>query len=102
MRPKTYAWAKRGALVTYKKALKAAEKGDWEKANSLINRGSAGCGFCQVANGKCPGIPCPVHRLCGRAPNFIAWIVRNSFDTASWGIRRLRSTIAQLEKLEVA
>jgi len=110
MKPKTYAWAKRKALVAYKKALKAAEKGDWQEANSLTNVGFD-CAFCQATGFGISQRPncrrlsgasrCPATRLCGRAANKVAWRVLFYSHPKPWGLRRLRSTIAQLERLDV-
>jgi len=93
---KTWEWAKRKALLAYRKALKAAEKGEWRAADRLTNVGLA-CAFCQV--GDCPR--CVASRLCGKAPYAIAAKVIYTFDTPTDGIKALRSTIAQLEALDV-
>jgi len=110
MTKKTYAWAKRTALVAYKKALKAAERGHWQEANSLTNV-SFDCAFCQATGFGISQRPncrplggttrCPVTRLCGNAADKVAWRVLFYSHPEPWGIRRLRSTIAQLERLDV-
>jgi len=96
---KTWKWAKRVSLVVYRKALKAAEKGDWLEVQRLTCTG-LDCAFCEVASGPC-NLECPAFRICGRKPYMNAYAVRKGHRTPSAGLRHLRLTIAQLEALDV-
>ena len=108
---KTYKWARRMALATYRKALKAAEKGDWDKARILTY--PLDCAFCHAETQRqgdnmmmrggsrtlCP--TCPALRICKREPYRIGYCVQWGDLAPTAGLRRLRSTIGQLEKLEI-
>ena len=109
---KTWKWARRVALTAYRKALEAAEKDDWRTAQGLVQVGME-CAFCQAqADDFCRPRPrrrggrnlcptCPALRLCNRGPQIVPQDVLDGCLTRADGIRRLRSTISQLEALEV-
>jgi len=88
--------AKAHSLRVYRLALKAAERGKWDRADDL-----AGCesSFCDVQNDFCHG--CPVGHICQkRMPRENAWRVCHDYRTPANGLRHFRKTIEQLEALE--
>ena len=109
---KTWEWARRKALLAYRKALKAAEKGDWREARRLTERFAGDCAFCEVFSRlfrsqkgqedvSCFG-RCPAEALCQRrhAPWNAVRVLRGQRTPAA-GLRHFRLTIAQLEALDV-
>lgn len=93
----TYKQARRRALVVYKKALRAAERDDWEKAEDLSGED---CAFCRVGQSDCPN--CPAHYLCWtRIAHGNAFRVLIGQRSKPNGLRHFRKTIEQLEALEV-
>ena len=105
---KTWKWAKRRALVVYRKALKAAEGGDWQEAYRLTLRfAAAPCSFCEAygqlhpTGGICRGI-CPAYRICQtREASNNAFYVVSGRRGKGVGLLHLRLTIKQLEALKV-
>lgn len=117
-KPTTYKQARRIALVAYRQALKAAERGDWNRAVCLTD--VEVCAFCEVGalgtrycypcpaceahlsgeENTCP--TCPATRLCRvRHANWNASLVRDGSRTHTAGLQHIRKTIAQLEALEL-
>ena len=109
---KTWKWARRVALTTYRKALKAAEAGAWGEADCLTDGGD--CAFCDVQAlllaiprdeiGSRDGHWCTSCRaltICQTMPDTVACEVHYGLVTSEEGLARLRSTIAHLEALEV-
>jgi len=99
---KTWEWARRKALLAYRKALKAAEKDDWDGADCLIRALDKGCAFCDAVQEKsllCSA--CPARVLCAQKPQSIAVEVFDGWLPSDVGLERLRLTIKQLEALDV-
>ena len=109
---KTWEWARRVSLTAYRKALALAEDGNWTSARGLVEVGT-NCAFCQAqaddfspprlgrrgGRNLCP--TCPALRLCNQVPHGVPQDVLEGGRTRADGLKRLRSTIAQLEALDV-
>jgi len=89
--------AKAHSLRVYRLALKAAERGDWERAEVLTK--GLDCKFCLAFRSDCIG--CVVRPICKRRqPHRNAVQVGHLRRTPANGIRHFRKTIEQLEALE--
>ena len=110
---KTWEWAKRKALLAYRKALPLAEAGEWGRVDLMLGAISP-CGFCVLqtllersrpaywydrTRRGCPD--CPAVRICQRYPDRNACEVLSGARTPAEGRRHLRLTIKQLEALDV-